>query len=338
MRTIIQTIIFVGLSIALLAFVFSRADPEMVVEAILSVKPNLLVFGLLLMFLSYPFRAQRWRYLLRPVELVGFNSSFRATTIGFAINALLPGRVGELVRPLVLARREKLSASSAFATVVIERLLDLLVVCLVLLFFAVSGFQSSSGDEEILVAMRNTLLLLSVLAAGGFGVVFYAAFQPDWNSRLAKKLLVTASGGFKYRMIVAFQSFLEGLAIIRDRRSFLLALVWSIPLWLTMTVSVWCVSTAFGIMVAVNEAAFLLAMIFVGVSLPTPAGIGGYHAAYQLGATVLFGASPDKAVGAGLVLHLFSFGPVIFLGLFFMVQEGLWFGNIKEMVAKSDKS
>ena len=116
MRSIIRTIILVGLSIALLAFVFSRADPKMVVEALLSVEPNLLVFGLLLMSLSYPFRAQRWRYLLRPVELVGFNSSFRATTIGFAINALLPGRVGELVRPLVLARREKLSASSAFAT------------------------------------------------------------------------------------------------------------------------------------------------------------------------------------------------------------------------------
>ena len=205
MRTIVRTTILVALSIALLGFVFSRADPEMVVEALLSAQPNLLVFGSLLMFLSYPIRAQRWRYLLRPVEPVGFNSSFRATTIGFAINALLPGRVGELVRPLVLARREKISASSAFATVVIERLLDLLVVCLILLCFAVSGFQSSSVNEDILVSLRNTLLILGVLAGAGLGFVFYAAFQPDWNSRLAKRLILTASGGFKYRMIVAFQ-------------------------------------------------------------------------------------------------------------------------------------
>tara|TARA_Y100000588_G_scaffold286818_2_gene304821 strand:+ start:2803 stop:3819 length:1017 start_codon:yes stop_codon:yes gene_type:complete len=338
MRKIIRTIILVTLSIALLVFVFSRADRSLVVDALLSASPNLLVFGLLLMFLSYPFRAQRWRYLLRPVEPVGFNSSFRATTIGFAINALLPGRVGELVRPLVLARREKLSATSAFATVVIERLLDLLVVCVVLLCFAVSGFQNSSGGDELLAAMRSTLLILSLLAVGGLGFVFYAAFQPDWSARLNKRLHVAESGGIKYRTIVAFQRFLEGLAIIRDRGSFFLALVWSIPLWLTMAVSVWCVSTAFGVIVTVNEAALLLAMIFVGVSLPTPAGVGGYHAAYQLGATTLFGASADKAVGAGLVLHLFSFGPVIFLGLFFMVQEGLWFGNIKEMVAKIDKS
>ena len=156
MRTIVRTTILVALSIALLGFVFSRADPAMVVEALLSAQPNLLVLGSLLMFLSYPIRAQRWRYLLRPVEPVGFNSSFRATTIGFAINALLPGRVGELVRPLVLARREKLSASSAFATVVIERLLDLLVVCLILLCFAVSGFQSSSVNGEILVCLLYT--------------------------------------------------------------------------------------------------------------------------------------------------------------------------------------
>ena len=337
MSKIIRVIIFGALSIGLLVYVFSSTDSELVVETLLSVQPDLLAGGFLLMFLSYPFRAQRWRYLLLPVEWVGFNSSFRATAIGFATNALLPGRVGEVVRPLVLARREKLSATSAFATIVIERLLDLLVVCLILLCFAAAGFQNPSGSDEIMGAMENAILVLSVLALGGLGLVFYVASQPDLNTRLSERLRMAESGGLKYRMITAFQRFLDGLAIIRDRRSFSLALVWSIPLWLTMTASVWLVSSAFGVVVSVNEAALLLAMIFIGASLPTPAGVGGYHAAYQLGATALLGASAERAVSAGLVLHLFSFGPVILLGLFFMAQEGLGFGGIRKMVANIEK-
>ena len=69
----------------------------------------------------------------------------------------------------------------------------------------------------------------------------------------------------------------------------------------------------------------------VGVAVPTPAGVGGYHAAYQLGATALYGAAVDQAVGAALVLHIFSFGPVTVLGLLFMAQDGLKVTGIRTL-------
>ena len=66
-----------------------------------------------------------------------------------------------------------------------------------------------------------------------------------------------------------------------------------------------------------------MGLTVVGVAVPTPAGVGGYHAAYQLGATALYGAAVDQAVGAALVMHIFSFGPVTVLGLLFMARDGL---------------
>ena len=56
-------------------------------------------------------------------------------------------------------------------------------------------------------------------------------------------------------------------------------------------------------------------------------------AAYQLGATVLYGATDDQAVGAGLVLHLLSFGPVTVLGLIYMAQDGLRFANMRGLAS-----
>jgi uncharacterized membrane protein YbhN (UPF0104 family) len=66
----------------------------------------------------------------------------------------------------------------------------------------------------------------------------------------------------------------------------------------------------------------------VGVAVPTPGGVGGFHEAYRIGATSFFGADNDIAVGAAIVLHAISVGPVIIAGLLFIVQDGLKLGGM----------
>ena len=70
--------------------------------------------------------------------------AFETTVIGFAANALIPGRVGEVLRPYLLARRENLNATSAFATIILERVLDLVTV---LLLFACFVFTVRPGVD-----------------------------------------------------------------------------------------------------------------------------------------------------------------------------------------------
>ena len=66
----------------------------------------------------------------------------------------------------------------------------------------------------------------------------------------------------------------------------------------------------------------MIALLVLGVAVPTPGAVGGFHEAFRVGATTFFGAPDDAAVGAAIVLHLFSIVPSLVLGLFFAAQEG----------------
>ena len=285
--------------------------------------------------MMYVVRVIRWRVLLEPVGSVRFSPAFRATVMGFAASALLPGRVGEFLRPYVLARREGLSASATFGTIVLERLLD--VVSVMLLFGAAVAFSEPArgGDPTLLGAVR--------LSAAGFGlgagVVLVLAFLAAGDSDRVERVIDRAGAVLPERMARAVggvsRRFVEGLGTLRRARTLFGAFAWSLVLWALIGGALWLASAGFGIALPLSGAATLLVLVAIGVAVPTPAGIGGYHAAYQVGATSLYGASDEAAVGAALVLHAISFLPVTVLGVVFMAQEGVRLGGIGAMAAQT---
>ena len=133
------------------------------------------------------------------------------------------------------------------------------------------------------------------------------------------------------RVAETLQRFLAAVAATRGSGRLGTALAWSFPIWACVVGSLWCVSRAFGIDMQPAAAALLTTLAMVGLAVPTPAGVGGYHAAYQLGATVLYGATVDQAVGAALVLHLLWFGPVTAVGIACMGQEGVRLGGLQSL-------
>lgn len=333
----LRTFIILLLTVGLMAFFLRNANLGRVWSEVLGVRWDLLLAGVVLTLLAYLFRVERWRHLLRPIGNPRFSSALRATVIGFAANALLPGRVGEVVRPFILARREHLSATATFATIVIERLLDLVVVCLIVAgFVTLVGSQMSAASARLLDTMETAALVAGAAAVAALAGVFVLAADPTRAGRVVHRLAVWAPGGV-VRPVVAFaERFLEGLAVARQARPLGVALAWSIPLWGATALSIWCVTEAFGIHVPLSGATILMALIVIGVAVPTPGGVGGYHAAYQLGATVLYGAPDDRAVGAALVMHLVSFGPITLLGLVFMAQDGLGLRGMRQLAPSDD--
>jgi len=75
----------------------------------------------------------------------------------------------------------------------------------------------------------------------------------------------------------------------------------------------------------------MIALLTLGVAVPTPGAVGGFHEAFRVGATSFYGAPEEAAVGAAIVLHLFSTVPSLLLGLFFAAQEGLNLGGIRRL-------
>ena len=324
MRGTLRTVIVIGLTVALMAFFLRSADLVSVWSEIRRARLDLITVAFGVTVVTFAVRVIRWQRLLAPICHVRFVPALRAMLIGFAVTSVLPGRLGEVLRPYLLARRERLTASAALATVVLERLLDLVTVVLLfglfLLFFSGNLQQT---DPQVLTALKVGGVVAAVGALAMLALIVAAARAPDRVAgvvaqveRRLPRRIAAATG----RFIIKFSA---GLGIARHSGRFAQACAWSFPVWLSVCVSAWYVCQAFGIALPPSGSLLLLVLMVFGVSLPTPAGVGGFHAAFQVGVTGFYGAPVDAAVGAALVLHALSFGPPTLLGIVWMAHDGL---------------
>src|SRR5688572_578981 len=123
------------LAIALFAWFLKNADPADVWRHVRGARPEYLLLAFGFVVIPYWLRTIRWQCLLAPLGPTSFWTVFRATVVGFAALALLPGRVGDVLRPYLVARKEGLSLPATLATIVMERVLDLVAVLTLLAIF-----------------------------------------------------------------------------------------------------------------------------------------------------------------------------------------------------------
>src|SRR5262245_38822960 len=283
---------------------------------------------------AYVLRARRWQFLLRPIGPTRFAGALRATILGFSASFLLPGRTGEVLRPYLLARSERLSGMAAFATIVVERLLDLIgVLVLFATFLCFVHLETAITNAYVFRAVQIGGLAAGALSLVAFVVLMLAARYPDRAVRAIQRLTSILSPAFVDKVAGTARTFLAGLAILRDPRDAALALAGAFPLWLCSLVSIWCVSEAFQLGVPASGSFLLLMLLVVGVSVPTPGGVGSMHYAFRLGATALYAAADDRAVGAAIVLHALTVGPVSVAGVLLAAEGGLSLQRLRGIAA-----
>lgn len=332
MRRHVRTFVIALLTLGLLAFFFRKADPAAVWSETRRADPILLTLATVLTALTYALRALRWQSLLAPIGPTRYSVAFATTVIGFAANSLIPGRVGEVLRPYLLARRESLNATSAFATIILERVLDLATVLILFAFFVYGSAASTiSGDPAQLALVKVGGAVAAASAVGGLVFLFGLAGHPERLGRAALRIERVLPARLA-RLVAAFlETFAQGLAVMRDPARLVTALLLSFPMWMSIAAGIWLTSQAFHITFPYPGSFLVMTVLVVGVAAPTPGGVGGFHAAYQFAVTQFFAASVDRAVGAAIVLHALSFVPVTLIGLAFMAREGLTFGQAREI-------
>ena len=332
MKNSLRTIIIIALSVALLALFLRGANLSVVWTEMKLADNWLIALSALITLATMALRALRWQYLLAPLGHARFGPAFRATTIGFAASAVLPARAGEVIRPYLLARQEGLSATATFATIIIERLLDA-VTCVILLASFVLLFDAGIGsaDNKLYWILEVGGFVVGTVAVMLLGLMFVAARDPQAVSRWAYKLEHLLPGRVTRALAGGLLRFAEGLAVVRTPRRLLSALLLSFPLWLSIGLGIWCLTEAFGIDMPFTGSFLLIALLVVGVSVPTPGSVGGFEAAIQIGLTSFYGVPNDRAVGAALVLHVVSLLPTMALGFLFLVQDGLGFGGMRNL-------
>lgn len=263
-------------------------------------------------------RAQRWRLILRPLGRVGLGPALSATAIGFGAGAVLPLRLGEFVRPALLARRNHLSFSAAVSSVVLERIFDML---LVLGCFLVVGL-AYPVPEYLRRGAR-------VLAAGG--VVGVAVLVVMLRNRGRTEELVEQLLPASIVRVVGplLHGFLDGLAGLADAGTVVTVLLYSAYLWGVITLGYVFAILALGMDVPL-VAGSLTSMVTVAAFVFLPQG-PGFVGTWQAGCVLalgLFGVAKDVAVGYSLLTWVGMMGSNLLLGALFLAREDLSVGDL----------
>jgi uncharacterized protein (TIRG00374 family) len=246
----------------------------------------------------------------------------------------LPARAGEVLRPYLLARQERLPATAAFATIIVERILDLVAVLLLLgsFFLAFAAGEAAAAPR----LFQAVVLGAAVMAPVGMAVLlamFVMAGHPERLHALVLRVERVLPARMA-RAVAAFaRTFAQGLAVVRRPSRLVYATGWSVVLWMAIALQVWVIARAFSIAVPVGGSFLVTAMLVVGVALPTPGGVGGSHEAFRLGVTSFYHADNNAAVGAAILQHALNFAPVTLMGLWFVVRDGLNFTRLREISA-----
>jgi glycosyltransferase 2 family protein len=263
-------------------------------------------------------RAARWHWILRPTRRIRFRPLFDATAIGFAASTVLPVRAGEVIRPLVLARRTGIPFSAAFASVVFERIVDMATI---LFFFALYAFLPAFHPKPLSAASAHEFLLLkrfgvaaAALLAVLLGLAAMTVARRPAVERFLGRLVRLAPERMRSRLTAASSAFLDGFSVLRDGPALVGTAIGSVVLWGTVYAMIDLLYAAFTLPLPFSSTFVVLAITVVGLLLPTPGGVGGFHKACQM-ALRIFGVGEAAATGLAIVYHLVAFAPVTLIGI-----------------------
>jgi uncharacterized membrane protein YbhN (UPF0104 family) len=296
---------------------------------------------------GFAFRIVRWRYLLAPVQWTRLRSLAAAVFVGWAATALLPGRVGEIARAVLIRERDGVRASAALGTIVLERLVDAFAV--LMLVAAALGFGAGaalgSPQASLLVAIRTGALVVFAALAGAATVILLMHHVPARLTSLVRRLLTRLPGRLgpaAWGMVEAFGAGLSG-AVRRGSATRTLTpgrlrvhvLAHTIGLWAMICAVHVLLLRAFEIDAPVSSVPLLLFLITLGLAVPVPAALGSYHKAVQLGLTTMLGVSPETAAGYAIVSHGVTLGPPALIGIGIALRGGIAFSRITSLPASA---
>ena len=319
----VQILLSVVVTAVLLAFFLRGLRLREIGDQIAAASPGWLLASVVMGIATFCLRAVRWTWLLRPVATVPFYPAFVATAFGFAANNL-PGKVGEVLRPALLARSRKLPFSPLLASVLLERVFDGASVVFYFLIAAVTGLPNSRGFGKLVVPG----VLLLVLVAS----VLFSVFRRAATEKFLEKLWRRLPDRFQARARSFAETFVDGFASLRNPRLLLVVTAGSLLMWLVINVQIYAVLRAFHLDLPFSSSFVVTAAAVLGLMFPTPGGLGSYHVAVQLALTDVYGVARDTASGVALLAHAISFVPITLIGIALFAATPMSFRKVEEVV------
>ncbi|MDY6791295.1 MAG: lysylphosphatidylglycerol synthase transmembrane domain-containing protein [Thermodesulfobacteriota bacterium] len=328
---------FLGIILSLIALYFAfRNVPFADLMAYLKSINYLWVLpSTLIVFAGFILRAVRWQLILSSNQKIGLLSAYHPLIIGFMINCLLPGRVGEVARPVILKKKHDVPFSTGLATVLAERIFDLFVLIILFIFFLSTAnidpdlsikFGDYNLDSKTLEAVFRGMIKLSVLLFVGIIVIGFDPTRKIIN-RITMGIpfvLFFFSSSVKKKIqhkvcapvVNIIENFASGFSIIKSPKLILTCVVFSVIIWLLAAFTYYIFSLGCpGINLSFAQITSVMLIVCFFIALPSAPGFWGLWEAGGVFAMLLFGVPEKEAAGFTLANHAIQMFPVIVMGL-----------------------
>jgi uncharacterized protein (TIRG00374 family) len=316
-----------ALTFVFLGLVLWKTDLNELGQALRSANYLYVAPAVLCTFTSYVLRAFRWRRILAPTKRIPFGELFPVLMIGFMANNVLPARLGEFVRAYQLGRKENISKTLSFATIMLERLLDGIILVLILALLSLALPLPGWGAEIAYLAS-------AVFLAAAVGVIAIL-LREDLARRIIHLVMQPLPSRLAGLVAEKAGAFILGLHALRRKRAVLALLAVSVVIWCVEMSSYLLVLSGFGPVLKPNApvlAAFLtLVVVNLGIMIPSGPGYVGTFQAFAILALGYFGVQHELALGIAIVAHSVQYILVTGLGLVFFWHEHMSFRAIQRV-------
>jgi hypothetical protein len=334
MKRLIRLGLSTALSLVLIVLCFRGTDLGAFWRALTQARAAFLLLAVALSLLTFAVRALRWRILLSHLKGgIPFSSLFNCTVIGFMVSYVLPGRIGELARPILLAVKEGMSKGSVIATVAVARMMDFLTV-LFLSSVYLMGFSSRlphSGSQWMVQFRSQGILVGAVILVCLILLYSVVLLRSHLFDRLEAR---TRPGGVARRVVDFLHSVVQGFEVLKGGRALVGSMIMTLLTWCIIDLSIMAGLHAFGLRLDFADVFLLIAFLAVGIAVPTPGGLGPYQAAGLFCLMTFFGVGQDLGLAAIWAQWGVAVLPVMALGAVLIWKEGLTLGQVGKMVSR----
>ncbi|MFC2164706.1 lysylphosphatidylglycerol synthase transmembrane domain-containing protein [Acidobacteriota bacterium] len=322
-------------------FFFKSVDWKDVLSNLTNVNPFLFALASLLALLHLVTRSIRWQYLLRyEKKKVSFWNRIAANAVGFTVTFIFPGRLGEIVRPLYLARKEGLKKGFTVGTIIVERIFDVFTNCLLLGLFLVSRplFPSYySADEQAYSEIMSWGIVGIAIASSLLLFIFSLYFFQERALSVFAFILRPFPKKISEKVIGLLKEFIEGLQFFHSVLSVFVYILLSIFVWLGIIFFYWVFFLAYNVSLPYFSLIPFIFLTGAGASIPTPGMVGGYHYFSRLGMTRFLNIEDSLAVSLTIVQHAVQLVVTCLLGYAILWKEGLSLLQIKKLGEERDQ-
>ena len=326
----------VGLLISGLALYFVFRDLDFAILAQEVTRFNLLYLPLLifLYLLQFFIRGYRWRYLLPNGSELSTLKLTESCIVGFFATCILPLRAGEFARPFALNRWQGVRFATGFASVVTERVFDVLTL-LVLLGFCLPHLDNA--PDFVVIGAK----LLAGIAAAIISVMVFAYLKSDTLLSITKTVFSKIFGrrfpSLSEKIIHMAEDFISGLKAISSFRELCLVLFWSLVLWLVIALFYQVGLWSFGLYPSLIVGVVLNVLIAFAVAAPSAPGfLGTFQVGCLAALTGIYGYAQEFSTAYSVVLHAFQIGLTSIVALIVLKIEGLGIGEIWSSTKAAD--